>query len=199
MKLYYSPGACSLAPHIVLCEAGVDHDMVKVDLGQHRTEDGTDYRTINPKGSVPLLEIEAGQYLSEGPVICQYIADRAERRDLLPAPGTLPRYRVMEWQNFISSELHKSFSPFFNPAIDDKAREIFRGALRSRYAWIGEQLKGKDYLTGSDFTVADAYLFTISRWSGHVGLDLSALQSYMDRVAARPGVKQALAMEEGGG
>lgn len=198
MKLYYSPGACSLAPHILLCEAKLPHTLIKVDTGTHLTADGTDFYTINPKGHVPVLERDDGQRLSEGPVIAQFIADHAARDDLMPAAGSLARYRVMEWQNYITSELHKSFSPLFNPALDASAKAVFLAILGKKFGWVADQLRGKSYLTGANFTAADAYLFVVAGWAGHVGLDLSALepvQAFLQRVAARPAVQEAMAAE----
>lgn len=198
MKLYYSPGACSLAPHIVGNEAGLPLDLHRVDVGTHKTHDGVDFYSINPKGYVPLLQLDDGSVLSEGTVICQYLADRAGNFNLMPAAGTIARYRVMEWQNFITSELHKSFSPLFHPDLDAATKAIFASGLRKKFAWVSEQLAGKDYLTGSDFTVADAYLFVVAGWSRMVKLDLSdlqALQDFIARVGARPAVRRALQTE----
>lgn len=198
MKLYFSPGACSLAPHIVLREAGVPFSLVKVDTGTHKTEHGVDYYTINPKGYVPLLELDDGQRLSEGPVIAQYVSDQANRRDLMPESGTMARYRVMEWQSYITSELHKSFSPLFNPAFDSTAKSIFADGLRKKFGWVSDQLRGKQYLTGDTFTAADAYLFTVAGWAKYVGLDLSHcdhLQAFLKRVADRPAVREAMKAE----
>ncbi len=198
MKLYFSPGACSLAPHIVLREAGLPFSLVKVDTGTHKTEHGADYYTINPKGYVPLLELDDGQRLSEGPVIAQYVSDLAQRRDLMPAPGTMERYRVMEWQSYITSELHKSFSPLFNPAFDSAAKALFADALRKKFAWVSQQLRGRQHLTGDTFTAADAYLFTVAGWAKYVGLDLSDLehlQAFLKRVAQRPAVQEAMKAE----
>lgn len=198
MKLYYAPGACSLAPHILLRETGLPHTLERVDTKTHLTQHGVDYYTINPKGSVPLLELDDGQRLSEGPVIAQYIADLAERRDLMPAPGSMARYRVMEWQNYITSELHKSFSPLFHPEFDAAARGLFAAALQKKFAWVSRQLQGRQYLTGDDFTAADAYLFTVAGWGRYVGLDLSDcehLQAFLKRVASRPAVRDAMQAE----
>ena len=164
MKLYYAPGACSLAPHILLRETGADFRLEKVDLATHRTTDGADYRDINPKGYVPLLELADGQRLGEGAVISQYIAERANRADLLPAPDSPERYRVLEWQTFIGSELHKSFAPFFKPGHDENARHRARQQLETRFQWLAGEL-GAAYLTGDAFTIADAYLFTVANWS----------------------------------
>jgi glutathione S-transferase len=198
MKLYYSPGACSFAPHIVLREANLAFTLERVDIGTHKTADGTDYYTINPRGQVPLLELDDGQRLSEGPIIAQYVADRAQRTDLMPAAGTLERYRVMEWQNYITSELHKTFAPLFDAAIDAPAKALFSAALRKKFAWVSSQLRGRQYLTGDNFTAADAYLFTVARWSQFVGLDLSDfehLQGFLQRVASRPAVREAMKAE----
>ena len=194
MKLYYSPGACSLSPHIVLHEAGLPYTPVLASTKTHQLADGTDFYTINPKGYVPLLELDNGERLSEGPVIVQYIADQAPASKLVPPAGTMARYRVMEWLNFITSELHKSYSPLFNKDMPDEAKAIARKRLGDRYAWVDQQLAGKDYLMGEQFTVADAYLYTVTTWAGLVGVDLSAranLTAYMARVAARPAVQAA--------
>jgi glutathione S-transferase len=194
MKLYYSPGACSLSPHIVLHEAGLPYTPVLASTKTHQLADGTDFYTINPKGYVPLLELDNGERLSEGPVIVQYIADQAPASKLVPPAGSMARYRVMEWLNFITSELHKSYSPLFNKDMPDEAKAIARKRLGDRYAWVDQQLAGKDYLMGEQFTVADAYLYTVTTWAGLVGVDLSAranLTAYMARVAARPAVQAA--------
>jgi glutathione S-transferase len=194
MKLYYSPGACSLSPHIVLHEAGLPYTPVLASTKTHQLADGTDFYTINPKGYVPLLELDNGERLSEGPVIVQYIADQAPASKLVPPAGTMARYRVMEWLNFITSELHKSYSPLFNKDMPDEAKALARKKLGDRYAWVDQQLAGKDYLMGEQFTVADAYLYTVTTWAGVVGVDLSAranLTAYMARVAARPAVQAA--------
>ncbi|GGY80448.1 glutathione transferase GstA [Pseudoduganella plicata] len=198
MKLYFAPGACSLAPHILLKETGLPHTLVKVNTGKHQTQDGTDFYTINPKGYVPVLELDDGQRLTEGPVIAQYIADHSGREDLMPAAGTIARYRVMEWQGYITSELHKSFSPLFNPALDAAAKAVFVALLRKKFGWVSQQLQDKASLTGDGFTAADAYLFTVAGWGKHVGLDLSdlePLQAYLERIASRPAVQAALAAE----
>lgn len=198
MKLYYSPAACSLAAHIVLREIGQPFELVRVDTKAHRTLEGADFYAINPKGYVPVLELDDGQRLTEGPVIAQYVADAAHREDLMPAAGSLARYRVLEWQNYITSELHKSFTPLFNPAYDDAARKIIGGILRRKYTWLSEQLAAREFLTGKTFTAADAYLFVITRWAPGVKVDLSdlaPLQAFQARVAARPHVREALAAE----
>lgn len=198
MKLYYSPGACSLSPHIILREAGLPFELVLASTKTHRLQDGTDYYAINPKGSVPLLELDDGQRLTEGPVIVQYIADRVPERKLAHAWGTMERYRLMEWLNFVTSELHKGFSPLFNPAVPEDAKAISRARLADRLRWVDEQLEGNPYLLGESFSVADAYLFTVTGWGKHVGVDISGLQrlvAYMARVAARPAVRAAMRAE----
>ncbi len=198
MKLYFSPGACSLAPLIALLESGSAFSLEKVDTAKHLSASGVDYYSINPKGQVPLLALDEGGTLSEGPVICQYIADKAGNTKLMPAAGSLARYRVMEWQNYITSELHKSFSPLFNPGFDAGAKKLHTALLRKKFEWVDSKLAATSYLTGEEFTVADAYLFTVSGWSKYVGLDLSDLanlQRYLARIAARPAVREALKAE----
>ncbi len=197
-KLYYSPGACSLSPHIVLREAGLPFDLVLASTKTHKLADGTDFYGINPKGYVPLLELDDGQRLSEGPVIVQYIADLVPGSPLAPPAGTMARYRLMEWLNFITSELHKGFSPLFNPATPEDYKPLVRTRLGERFAWVNSQLEGRAYLMGDAFTVADAYLFTVASWGPYVGVDpsgLAQLTAYMGRVAARPAVQAALKAE----
>jgi glutathione S-transferase len=198
MKLYISPGACSLSPHIALREAGIPFDMETVDLGAKRTKSGKDFKAINPKGYVPVLELEGGQVLTEGPSIVQYIADQKPASKLAPPAGTMDRYRLQEWLNFVTSEMHKAYSPLFNPQTPDAFKEMSRTKIGGRLDFLSKSLQGKDYLMGSTFTVADAYLFVVLGWSGHVGVDLAKwplLQAYWDRVAARPAVKAALEAE----
>ena len=198
MKLYYSPGACSLSPHIVLREAGLAFEPVLASTKTHKLQDGTDYYGINPKGYVPLLELANGERLTEGPVIVQYIADQAPAKKLAPAAGTMARYRLQEWLNFITSELHKSFSPLFNPAMPEEGKALYRTRLGDRFKWVDGQLAGKNYLMGEDFSVADAYLFVVAGWSKHVGVDISGLANlgaFMARVGARPAVQEALKAE----
>jgi glutathione S-transferase len=198
MKLYYSPGACSLSPHIVLREAGLPFELVLASTKTHKLADGTDYYGINPKGYVPLLELDNGDRLSEGPAIVQYIADQVPQRNLAPANGTMERYRLQEWLNFITSELHKGFSPLFNPATPEDYKPLAKDRLSARLKWVNEQLEGKQYLMGERFTVADAYLFTVANWTQFVGIDISGLANlgaYMGRVAARAAVKEALKAE----
>ena len=198
MKLYYSPGACSLSPHIALHEAGLTFESVLASTKSKKLVDGTDYLTINPKGQVPLLELDDGQRLSEGPVIVQYIADLVPEKGLAPPAGTMARYRLMEWLNFITSELHKSFGPLFNAAMPEEGKALYRTRLSDKFRWVDAQLDGKTWLMGDTFTVADGYLFNVSNWAKHVGLDLSGftqLQAYLQRVAARPAVQAALRSE----
>ena len=198
MKLYYSPGACSLSPHIALQESGLAFQAIPAPTKTHQLPDGTDYYTINPLGYVPLLELDDGTRLREGPVIVQYIADQAPLKNLAPANGTLSRYRLQEWLSFIGTELHKGFSPLFNPDMPDAAKEIARKRLASRYQWLDGELKGKEYLLNEHFTVADGYLFTVTNWAGRVGVDLSAypnVQAFQARVSARPAVQEALRAE----
>ena len=198
MKLLFSPGACSLAPHIVLKETQQPFELEKVDTSTHTTAGGADYYAINPKGAVPVLELESGERLTEGPIIAQYIADRVGRADLLPAAGSMDRYRVMEWQNYITSELHKTFTPLFNPDLDSSAKKTLASVLRKKYEWVNTQLQSKDYLLGKSFTVADAYLFAVTGWAKYVSLDLADLkhlQDFLARVAGRPAVREALKAE----
>jgi glutathione S-transferase len=198
MKLYYSPGACSLSPHIVLREAGLDFEPVKTDLRAHQLQDGTDYYGISPKGYVPLLELDNGERLTEGPAIVQYIADQVPEKNLAPANGTMARYRLQEWLNFLTAEVHKSFGALFAPGMPDEAKQMAKERITKRLGWVDQQLEGKDYLLGNTFSVADAYLFTVAGWAPHVGLDFSALknlQAFQARVAARPAVQAALKAE----
>ena len=198
MKLYYSPGACSLASHIALCEAGVKFDLVKTALQTHTLADGSDYYGVTTKGQVPLLELDDGSRLSEGPVILQYIADHAPASGLAPAAGTMARYRVMEWLNFITSELHKGFSPLFNPQMPPEAKQIFAARLKDKFAWVDRQLAGQDYLMGAQCCVADGYLFTVSLWAEGRGIDLSGfanVAAFLARMKARPAVQDAMKSE----
>ncbi|MBK6005566.1 glutathione transferase GstA [Ramlibacter ginsenosidimutans] len=199
MKLYYSPGACSLSPHIVLREAGLAFEAVMAPTKTHQLPDGTDYYTINPLGYVPLLELDDGTRLREGPAIVQYIADQVPNKNLAPANGTLPRYRLQEWLTFIGTEIHKSFSPLFNPNMPEEGKKIYRERLANRFGFVNNELAGKDYLMGDHFTVADAYLYTVTRWAKPMALDLSAfpnLQAHQQRVGARPAVQEALQVEK---
>ena len=198
MKLYYSPGACSLSPHIALHEAGLQHELVKVDLKAKKTEKGDDFTAINPKGQVPALLLDSGELLTEGPVIVQVIADKAAGKNLAPANGTDARYRMQEWLNFTTSELHKNFSPLFNPAIPDEVKKFFSDRIMGKFKYTDSQLAGRDYLMGKQFTVADGYLFTMLAWAERMNFDLSGmpnLLAYKARVAARPKVQEALTKE----
>jgi len=198
MKLYYSPGACSLSPHIVLREAGLPFTLALASTKTHKLADGTDYYGINPKGYVPLLELDSGERLSEGPVIVQYIADQVPDHKLAPANGTMARYRLQEWLNFITSELHKGFSPLFSPTTPEDYKPVIKDRLAGRLKWVNEQLEGRQYLMGDTFTVADAYLFTVVNWTQFVGIDISGLANlgaFMDRMRARPAVQEALKAE----
>lgn len=198
MKLYYSPGACSLAPHIVLREAGLAFDLVRSSTKTHQLEDGTDFYTINPKGAVPVLEIANGERLTEGPAIMQYVADQVPQKQLAPAAGSLARYRLQEWLNYITSELHKSFGALFWPGMPDEAKALHKAAIGRRLKWVDSQLAGKQFLLGDTFTVADAYLYTVVNWTKHVGVsteDLPNLLAFVARVGARPAVGEALKAE----
>jgi glutathione S-transferase len=198
MKLYYSPGACSLSPHIALYEAGLPFEAVLASTKTKKLLDGTDYLTINAKGYVPLLELDNGERLTEGPAIVQWIADQVPAKKLAPAAGTMARYRLMEWLNFVTSELHKSYSPLFNPGMPEEGKALYRARLMDRFKYVDQILADKDYLLGADFTVADAYLYVVTRWAPAVKLDLSGfkhLAAFAARVAARPAVQQAIKAE----
>ena len=198
MKLYYSTGACSLSPHIVLRESGLPFEAVLASTKTHKLADGTDYYTINPKGYVPLLELDNGERLAEGPAIVQYIADQVPAKKLAPPNGTMARSRVQEWLTFIGTELHKTFSPLFNAAMPEEAKAIFRTKLLDRFAWVNTQLEGRPYLTGAEFCVADAYLYTVTRWTKPLNIDISGLRNlgeFMARMEARSAVQAALKAE----
>jgi glutathione S-transferase len=197
MQLYFSPGACSLASHIVLREAGLPFDLKRADVRTKKLEDGSDYFAVNSKGAVPALRLDDGQVLTEGPAIMQYLADQKPDSKLVPKAGTLERYRVLEWLNFITSELHKGFTPLF-VSQDANVKEYATQNLHKRFDWLNGQLAGKNYLTGENFTIADSYLFVVLNWSNFVGIDMSkwpALQAFSARVAARPKVQEALEAE----
>jgi glutathione S-transferase len=199
MKLYYSPGACSLAPHILIKDIGSPCELIKVNTKTHSVHTDNDFYAINPKGYVPYLELDNGEFLSEGPVICQYLCDQAGREDLMPAAGTPARYRVMEWQGYINSEIHKSFGPLFNPAFSADAKALHTSLLEKKLAWVSTQLRDSTYLTGNTFTAADAYLFVVVNWSKvvNVSLDgLTELEAFQQTVKGRPAVQAAL-HEEG--
>lgn len=198
MKLYYNPAVCSLSPHIALREAGLKFDLEKVDLGTKKTETGKDYNTINPKSYVPALVLDDGSILTEGPAIVQYIADKAPQSKLAPANGTLERYRLQEWLNFISTELHKNFGPLFNPAFPEDAKKMLRDNIGKRFNNLRPTLEKNTFLMGDQFTVADAYLFTVANWANFLNMDLSPypwIQAYLSRVSARPHVQAALKAE----
>jgi glutathione S-transferase len=198
MKLYYFPGACSLSPHIVALEAGIPLQLEKTDITTKLTESGEDFGKINPKGYVPTLMLDDGEVLTEGTAIVQYLADLKPESGLAPANGTLPRYRLQEMLGYISSELHKNYSPLFSPDTADQVRQQRKDYLLKRYTLLNDVLAGQPYLLGESFTAADAYLFTITNWAGHVGLDLSrfaALADFQQRVASRPAVQAALVAE----
>jgi glutathione S-transferase len=198
MKLYYSPGACSLASHICLREAGAPVDLVKVDLGSKKTETGGDFRAVNALGYVPVLELDDGTRLTEGPAIMQWIADQFPQAGLAPAAGSLARTRLQSWLNFISTEVHKGFSPLFNPDTPDAYKEMCRNRLATRLDYVNEELGKRSYLTGERFSVADAYLFVCSGWGQHVGVDIHRwpnLVAFRARVAGRAAVQAALKAE----
>jgi glutathione S-transferase len=198
MKLYFSQGACSLSPHIVMHEAGLAFEAIPAPTKTHQLPDGTDFYTINPLGYVPYLTLDDGRSLHEGPAIVQYLADLVPEKKLAPANGTFERYKLQEWLTFIGTELHKSFSPLFNPAAPDETKEQAKQTLAKRLAWVDSELAGKDYLLGEQFTVADAYLFTVTNWARIVKVDLSTfanLLAYRTRVSERPGVQAAMRAE----
>ena len=198
MKLYYSPGACSLSPHIALHEAGLPNELVKGDLKAKKLENGDDYLKVNPKGQVPALGLDNGELVTEGPVIVQMIADKASAKNLAPARDSAERYKLQEWLNFITTELHKNFSPLFQPAIPDEAKNFFKDRIKGKFKYADSKLAGQDYLMGKQFTVADGYLFVMLKWAERTGMDLSEFKNLMafnDRVAARPNVQAALKME----
>ena len=199
MKLYYSPGACSLSPHIVLREAGIQADLEQVDLKTKRTKSNADFTAINPKGQVPALVLDDGQVLTEGPAVVQYLADRNPDAKLVPPNGTIERYRLQEWLNFITSELHKSFGALFNPELPADYKQFAKDLIASRFAYVDRHLSQHGpLLMGSQFTVADAYLFTVANWTHFLKIDLGQwpnLKAYVERVAARPKVQEALKAE----
>ncbi len=198
MKLYFSPGACSLSPRIALLEAGLPFTTQKVDTKTKQLDGGGDFWAVNSKGYVPTLELDNGQVLTEGPAIVQYIADLNPETGLAPKAGTMDRYRLQEWLNFITSEIHKGFSPLFDPTLAPDVKQIFKDKLGKRFDWLTTQLSGKQYLMGDTFTVADGYLFTVLNWCQWVGIDLAnwpVLKDYQSRVSARPKVQEALKAE----
>jgi glutathione S-transferase len=197
MKLYYSPGACSLSPHIVARELGFPLELKKVNTKDKTIDGGGDYWKVNPRGYVPALELDNGQVLTEGPAIVQYLADQKPDAGLAPKAGTFERYRLQEWLNFLTSEIHKTFSPLFKPNTPEDYKKIAKENLAGRFDWLEKQLAGKEYLTGS-FSVADAYLFVLLGWTKPTQIDLSRwpnLQAFHRRVGSRPKVKEALQAE----
>ena len=198
MKLYYSAGACSLSPHIALKEAGLAFEAINAPTKTHQLPDGSDYYKINPLGYVPLLVLDDGSQLRECAVIIQYIADQAPEKHLAPANGTYARYKFQEWLSFISTELHKNFSPLFTPGMPDEAKAIFKARLMDRLKWVDSALADTPYLMGDTFTVGDAYLFNVSNWTKFVGVNISALENLAAlraRVSARPAVQEAMRAE----
>ncbi len=199
MKLYYKPGACSLASHIALRETGADFSIEKVDTKEKKTESGEDYWRVNPNGYVPALRLDSDDIITEGPAVLQYIADQKPGANLAPPAGTLERARVQQYLNFVGSELHNAFSPFFGGELDDAARKKTEAGVAKRMAYLESELDdGRDYLLGDQFTVADAYLFVVANWSNHVGVDLGQwpnIARFVGRVAKRPAVQDALRAE----
>jgi glutathione S-transferase len=199
MKLYYAPGACSLAPHIAACEAGIELQLEKVEIGTKRTEKGKDFLAINPKGYVPALELDGGEILTEGPAIMQFLADHKPEARLAPAIGTLERYRLIEWLGFINSEIHKTYGPLFSPQTSPSVRDERIETLKKRFAFVDRSLGGKAFLLGNQFSVADAYLFVMLSWAGFLKIDLSSLanlKAFQGKVSSRSAVRKAL-KEEG--
>ena len=198
MKLFFSPGACSLSPRIALLEAGIAFTTEQVDLKTHQLADGGDFAAINSKGSVPVLQLDNGEYLTEGPAIVQYIADQKPESGLAPIAGTMARYRLQEMLNFITTEIHKGFAPLFDETLSADAKQNFKDKLGKRFDWLTKQLEGKSYLMGDTFTVADGYLFTVLNWGQWVGIDIAkwpVLVAFQARVSARPKVQEALKAE----
>ena len=198
MKLYYSPGACSLSPHISLLEAGLPYELVKVDLRAKKLENGDDFLKISPKGQVPALALDNGELVTEGPVIVQMIADKVAAKKLAPARDSAERYKLLEWLNYITTELHKNLGPLFSPVLADDAKTFFKDRAMGKFKYLDSQLAGRDYLMGKQFTVADGYLFVMLNWAERMKFDLSGLDNlmaYKARVAARPKVDEALVKE----
>jgi len=198
MKLYYAPGACSLSPHIVSRELGIPVELQKVNTNDKTMEGGGDYWKVNPRGYVPALELDNGQILTEGPAIVQYLADQKPEAGLAPKPGSFERYRLQEWLNFLTAEVHKQFTPLFKPNTPEDYKKIAKENLGTRFDWLDKQLAGKDYLMGKQFTVADAYLFVLLNWTKPMQIDLARwpnLAAFHARVGARPKVQEALQTE----
>jgi glutathione S-transferase len=198
MKLYYAPGACSLSTHIALREAGYDIDLVKVDLASKKTEAGDDFYAVAAKGQVPALKLDTGEVLTEGAAIVQYVADQKPEKKLAPAAGSMARYRLVEWLNYVASEMHKAVGALFNKKYSDDTKALMKDALKPKFDYLTAQLKDRPFLMGDTFTVADGYLFTILSWTSHVGVDLSkwpVLTDYVARIGARPAVQATLKAE----
>ncbi|MBC7602180.1 MAG: glutathione transferase GstA [Ramlibacter sp.] len=198
MKLYYSPGACSLSAHSALREAGLAFEAVTASTKTHQLNDGTDYYTINPLGYVPMLELDDGTRLREVPVVLQYIADQVPIKHLAPAAGTLPRYRLQEWLAFIGTEIHKSYSALFIASMPEEAKQFSRDKLHRRFTWVNEQLDGREFVMGEHLSVADFYLFAVVRWAPAMNIDLAPfknLAAHQERMAARPSVQEAMRVE----
>jgi glutathione S-transferase len=199
MKLYYSPGACSLSPHIALLEAGLPHDLVKVDLRAKKLENGDDFWAVNPKGQVPALALDSGELVTEGPIIIQMIADKASGKNLAPARDSAERYKLLEWLNYITTELHKNIGPLYSPVLKDDAKDFFKDRVMGKLKYLEKEMAGRDYIMGKQFTVADGYLFTMLVWvADRLKFDMSGfpnLMAYKARVAARPKVQEALKKE----
>jgi glutathione S-transferase len=198
MKLYYAPAACSLAPHIVAREAGLRLDLDKLDFASGKTAGGETFSQVNPKGYVPALRLDDGEVLTEVATLVQYLADQAPQSGLAPANGTMERYRLQEWLTFVSTEIHKGFGPLWKPDTPEAMKEIVKANLAKRFAYLDQRLQSRPYLTGERFTAADAYLFTVVNWTNFHKIDLKPypnLQAFMQRVAARPAVQQAMQAE----
>lgn len=197
MKLYYTPGACSLSPHIVALEAGIPLELEKVDLKSHKTDRGEDFYAVNPKGYVPALRLDDGATLTEGPAIVQYLADQKPGSGLAPAQGTFARYKLLEWLTFINGEIHKSFAPLFREASDDVKKDAAE-KIGKRFAYVEKELGQKPFIMGDAFTIADAYFFVMLTWAHHLKIDLKPypkLEAYFTRVSSRPNVHAAMKAE----
>jgi glutathione S-transferase len=197
MILYYSPGACSQAPHILLHEIGLDHDAKRVDLKAKKLEDGSDYLAVNPKGAVPALQLDSGEVLTENAVILQFLGDRSSWPEVLPPMGGFRRYRVLEWLNYIATELHKSFAPLFKPNASDETKQFFRDAIADKLSYVDRELGNGPYLMGNDLTLPDVYLFVISGWAEKmIGLDRwPNLRAFRERMLQRDSVRNVLRFE----
>lgn len=198
MKLYYLPGACSLSPHIVLRETGLPFDLARVDRASKITSDGENYLTVNPRGYVPTLRLDSGEVLTEAAIIVQYLADQVPAKKLAPPAGTMERYRLQEWLNLVSSEIHKGFSPLFNPAISEPSKAALKERLAQRFGYVNDVLAERTYLMGDQFTVADVYFFVMTGWSGRTGIDLDPLphvRAHYALLRQRPAVQAAIEAE----